>query len=73
MRPRRPRDPNELAFQIFQEATGEAPRTPEPENTPAAVAVRRGAAKGGQKRADKLTSDRRREIAKAAGLARWIK
>lgn len=72
-RPNRPRDPNERAFQIFQEATGEAPPQPMPENTPAAVAVRRGAAQGGQKRAAKLTPERRREIAKAAAAKRWKK
>lgn len=73
MRPRRPRDPNELAFQVFQEAIGEAPRQPEPENTPAAVAKRKGAAKGGEKRAKKLTAEQRREIARKAARARWDK
>lgn len=73
MRPRRPRDPNELAFQVFQEAIGEAPRQPEPEEetTPAAVAKRKGAAKGGKKRAQKLTPEQRREIAQKAARARW--
>ena len=48
MRPRRPRDPNELAFQVFQEAIGEALRQeiPEEDATPAAVAKRKGAATG---------------------------
>jgi len=70
-RPKRPRDPNELAFQVFQEAIGEAPRQVVPENTPAAVAIRRGAAHGGQKRAKKLTPERRAEIAREAAAARW--
>ena len=73
MRPRRPRDPNELAFQVFQEAIGESPQQPTPENTPAAVAVRRGAAEGGQKRASKLTPERRQEIAQKAATVRWKK
>jgi hypothetical protein len=72
-RPHRPRDPNERAFQIFQEATGEAPPQPMAEDTPAAVAVRRGAAQGGQKRAAKLTPERRREIAQKAAAKRWKK
>ncbi len=69
--PRRPRDPNALAFQVFQEAIGEAPREAEPENTPAAIAKRKGAAKGGERRASKLTPERRAEIAKEAAAARW--
>lgn len=72
-RPPRPRDPNELAFQVFQEASGEAPSQPMPKNTPAAIAVRRGAAEGGQKRAAKLTPERRREIAQKAAAKRWKK
>lgn len=75
MRPRRPRDPNELAFQVFQEAIGEAPRQeiPEEDATPAAIAKRKGAAQGGEKRAKALTPERRREIAKKAALSRWEK
>ncbi|HYO14939.1 MAG TPA: histone H1 [Thermoanaerobaculia bacterium] len=74
MRPRRPRDPNELAFQVFQEAIGEAPRqTPEEDTTPAAIAKRKGAAKGGKRRASKLTPERRREIAEKAARKRWGK
>ncbi|HKV11041.1 MAG TPA: histone H1 [Thermoanaerobaculia bacterium] len=75
MRPRRPRDPNELAFQVFQEAIGEAPRQeiPEEDTTPAAVAKRKGAAQGGKKRAQKLTPEQRREIAQKAAAKRWKK
>lgn len=75
MRPRRPRDPNELAFQVFQEAIGEAPRQlPEPpDESPAAVAKRKGATKGGQRRASKLTPEQRREIAQKAAAKRWNK
>lgn len=74
-RPRRPRDPNELAFQVFQEAIGEAPRQvpPTPDDSPAAIAKRKGAAKGGQKRASKLTPEQRREIARKAAQERWHK
>lgn len=41
---------------------------------PAAVALGRlGGLKGGKARAEKLTSERRAEIAKAAAIARWKK
>jgi hypothetical protein len=72
-RPRRPRDPFQLARQVFQEAIGESPREvpPTPDDSPAAVAKRKGAAQGGEKRAKGLTPERRREIARKAALARW--
>ena len=73
MHPKRPRDPFQLAHQVFQEASGEAPRQALPENTPAAVAKRKGAATGGKRRADKLTPERRREIAQKAAAKRWGK
>jgi hypothetical protein len=73
MRPKRSADPVKAAHQLYLEIIGEAPQQPMPENTPAAVAVRRGAAEGGQKRAAKLTPERRREIAQAAAAKRWKK
>lgn len=71
--PKRSRDPVQAAHQVYLEIIGESPRQPMPENTPAAVAVRRGAAEGGQKRAAKLTPERRSEIAKKAAAKRWKK
>ena len=62
----RPRDPNERAFQIVSEGTGQAPRL-EHEESPLAAR----ASKGGQGRAGALTPARRREIAKAAAEVRW--
>lgn len=73
MRPKRSNDPVQAAHQLYMEIIGEAPIQPTPENTPAAVAVRRGAAEGGQKRAATLTPERRREIAQAAAAKRWEK
>jgi hypothetical protein len=72
-RPRRPRDPNELAFQVFQEAIGEAPRQapPIPDDSPAAVAKRKGASRGGKITASKLTAEARSAAARKAALARW--
>jgi hypothetical protein len=73
-RPTRPRDTNQLAWQIVQEATGQIERPPEPPDTRNAAAValgKLGAAKGGKARAKKLSAKRRSEIAKRAARARW--
>jgi len=73
-KPKRPRDTNQLAWQIVQEATGQAPAEPEEPDTrnPAAVALSKlGASKGGKARAAKLSDRRRREIARRAAAARW--
>lgn len=68
------------AFRVVQEATKEAEAVeieqPEPEATegknPHAVALGRlGGKKGGKARAQKLTPEQRREIAKKAARARW--
>lgn len=79
--PKRPRDINQLAYQIVQEATGgESSRSfavaasvpPKPEKNPAAVALGKlGAAKGGKARARKLSPEQRTEIARDAAKARW--
>lgn len=70
-----PRDTNLLAKSIVDAATDEQ-RAGEPaEDTgknPAAVALGRlGGKKGGKARAEKLSPERRREIAKAAAEKRW--
>jgi hypothetical protein len=71
--PKRPRDLNQLAYRIVQEATGTAPPPkPEKPKNPAAVALGKlGASKGGQARAVKLSAKKRSEIAKKAAKARW--
>ena len=76
--PKRPRDTNQLAKLITDLATGQASDakpTPEQEGKdPAAVLLgRRGGLKGGRARAEKLTPDHRREIAKHAATQRWAK
>ncbi len=73
MRPKRPRDPFQLAYQVFQEASGEVPQQPLPDNDPATVAKRKGGVKGGANRANALTPERRREIAQKAARKRWEK
>jgi hypothetical protein len=66
---------NELAYQIVQEATGQAPaELPPPPDTrnPAAVALSRlGASKGGKARAAALSPAKRKAIARKAIAARW--
>lgn len=74
-RPKRSRDPVQAAHQVYMEIIGEAPRQvpEEPDSSPAAVAKRKGAATGGEKRASKLTPEQRREIAQKAARKRWNK
>jgi len=75
-RPRRPRDPFQLAHQVFQEAIGEAAARPDPDamKNPAAVALGKlGGAKGGKARAAKMSPEERRESARKAARARWQK
>jgi len=69
------------AFRVVQEATGQTEtesEETEPEliegKNPHAVALGRlGGLKGGKARANKLTPEQRREIAKRAANARWKK
>jgi hypothetical protein len=72
---KRPRDVNQLARQIVDEATGEAvPKPADKMKNAAAVALGRlGGKKGGKARAAKLTAKERSDIAKKASLARWRK
>ena len=75
-RPRRPRDPNELAFQIMREATGQVAKPaelPDTRNQAAVALSKLGASKGGHARAAALSTTRRRAIAKKAIAARWGK
>lgn len=68
----KPRDLNKLAAAIAAEATGEAPEEPPSDKNPHAVALGRlGGQKGGKARANILTPERRREIARKAAAARW--
>ena len=72
---KRPRDPNQRAYQIMLESTGQAPKyQPEREKNPAAVALGRlGGLKGGRARARKLSRRKRSQIALKAAKARWAK
>ena len=76
-RSKRPRDSNQLAYQIMLESTGQAPKyepPAPPEKNPAAVALGRlGGLKGGHARAKKLSRRKRSQIAAKAAKARWSK
>jgi hypothetical protein len=73
-RPKRPRDPAQLAKLIVDIATGEVEdREPTPEEQgkdPAAAALGR---KGGAARAKSMSPDQRAEIARKAAEGRWRK
>jgi hypothetical protein len=70
---KRPRDPNQLAKQLVDEATGEQPRyDPDEGKDPTAVALgRKGGLKGGKARAASMTPEQRSAAAKKAAAARW--
>jgi hypothetical protein len=69
MEKNRPKDPIQLARQVFLESIGEAPRTAPPvPKDPAAVALGR---KGGLARAAALPAKKRMQIAAKGAEARW--
>jgi len=71
---KRPRDLNQLAKSIVDEATGQTEPLPEDTRDPLAVELgRRGGLKGGKARAAKLSPERRSEIARIAAAKRWEK
>jgi hypothetical protein len=73
------RDENQLAKSILDEITSDEPEAQRgpagskpQEKNPAAVALGRlGGLKGGKARAEKLSDDERKEIARKAAEARW--
>ena len=74
-KPKRPRDPNQLAKFIVGIATGEETESSADDGKdPAAVALgRKGGLKGGKARAKSLTPEQRKAIAKKAAESRWKK
>lgn len=74
-RPRRPRDVNERAKLIVDIAVGDGDSdlTESDKNAHAVALGRLGGLKGGRARAQRLSPERRREIAKKAAEARWRK
>ena len=69
---KRPRDPIQLAKQVFDIAIGEAEDTvSESKRRPTVPKGREGGLIGGRSRASKLTPNRRSEISRKAAMARW--
>lgn len=69
------KDLNELAFSIVQQATGQIQpeETPSDKNPHAVALGRLGGLKGGKRRKEVLSKERRTEIARMAANARWKK
>ena len=67
-----PKDINQLAAYVVEQTTTE-PEEPSPKNPHAVALGRLGGLKGGKVRAEKLTEERRKEIARKAARARWEK
>jgi hypothetical protein len=72
---KRPRDPAQLAKQVFDIATGEAEDTvsESKRHLPQKHRGRPGGVKGGRARAEILTPEQRQDIARLAAEARWKK
>ena len=72
-KPKRPRDPNQLAKLIVDLSVGEAQDIdPNIGKNPSAVAMAAlGASKGGKARAAGMSAEKRKEIAKKAAEMRW--
>lgn len=71
---KRPKDANQLAKLITEIATGETKdeeKTKDGKNAAAVALGRLGGQKGGKARANKLTPEKRKEIAKKAAEKRW--
>ena len=67
------KDENITAFEVLKAATEESAEKPRKKN-PAAVALGKlGGKKGGPARAKKLSSKKRKEIARKAAQKRWKK
>jgi broad specificity phosphatase PhoE len=66
-----PRDPNQRAFETMRIALGESDE-PVPDKDPERVERGKlGGSKGGKLRAERLSPERRTEIARQAAEARW--
>lgn len=71
-RPKRPKDFSQAAKLVIDVATGDAERdAPPPPDTPGQEFARKGGLKGGKARADALTPEERRAIARKAARKRW--
>lgn len=69
-KPKRPRDPNQLAKLIVDIATGQASDPPESKK---AASGKAGGLKGGKTRMSNLSPEDRVKLAKKAATSRWRK
>lgn len=67
------KDVNERAFDIVQQAIGEAEPEQSEKDPQAVEKGRKGGKKGGAARAEKMTPEQRSEIARKAAEKRWGK
>jgi len=67
-----PKDPNKLAYEIMRIST-EEPKERSPISKYLSEIGHKGGLKGGPTRAKKLSTKKRKEIAKKAANARWNK
>ncbi len=73
-RPKRPRDPNQLAKLIVDVATGQEADEPSEKKDPSAVERgRKGGRIGGRARASRLSAKERSAAAQKAARARWAR
>jgi hypothetical protein len=64
-------DINVKAFSIVQKLTGQSPEEKSDKNPHAVALGRLGGLKGGKARAEKLTAEQRKHLAKKAAESRW--
>jgi len=74
-KPKRPRDPSQLAKLIVDISTGQALERADrdPRNAGAVALGRMGGLRGGKRRMDSLTKAERKDLALKAARARWSK
>jgi len=73
-KPKRPRDPNQLAALVVAMSVGDVPNdSPKEPDSPAIQARRKGGVNGGAARAKTLSPRKRKAIARKAARARWVR
>ena len=71
MHKRSSKDVNEMAFAVVEKAAKVGSPKRHRKNPAAVMLGRRGGLKGGKARAEKLSPDQRKEIARIAAVTRW--
>jgi len=72
-RPKRPRDVIGNAVRVMEIATGQREEEAKPEEPPKNAAAAELGRKGGKARAEKMSAERRAEIARKAATSRWTR